>query len=121
MNELARPHDPLPKVWRPDDRIGDMLKGKRGLVVGVANENSIAFGCAAKLRAFGAEIALTYVNQRTLDFVKPLAEDIQASLLLPLDVEKPGDLESVFERIREEWGQLDFVIHSVAFAPRARL
>jgi len=120
-NVVAKPHDPLPKVWNPDDRIGDMLKGKRGLIVGIANEHSIAFGCAAKLRAFGAELALTYLNPRTLDFVKPLAQEIQASLLLPLDVEKPGELDAVFEAIEKEWGRLDFLVHSIAFAPRADL
>jgi len=118
MNEHLHPHDPLPKVWNPEDRIGDMLKGKRGLVVGIANEHSIAFGCASKLRAFGAEIALTYVNERTLDFVRPLAEDIEASLLLPLDVEKPGECEAVFAEIERAWGRLDFLVHSIAFAPR---
>jgi len=121
MKEALRPHDPLPKVWNPDDRIGEMLKGKRGLIVGVANERSIAFGCAVKLRAFGAELALTYLDPRALDFVKPLAEEIQASLLLPLDVEKPGELEAAFAEIRKTWGKLDFIVHSIAFAPRADL
>lgn len=121
MSDAAVPHDPLPKVWNPDDRIGEMLKGKRGLIVGVANENSIAFGCAAKLRAFGAELALTDLNARTLEFVKPLADAIQANLLLPLDVEKPGELEAVFDTIAARWGKLDFLIHSIAFAPRSDL
>jgi enoyl-[acyl-carrier protein] reductase I len=95
-----------------------MLQGKRGLVVGIANEHSIAFGCAAKLRAFGAELAVTYLNEKAERFVRPLAEQIDASLVLPLDVEQPGQLEAVFARIAEEWGGLDFVIHSIAFAPR---
>jgi enoyl-[acyl-carrier protein] reductase I len=98
-----------------------MLEGKRGLVVGVANEHSIAYGCAVKLRAFGAELALTYINEKGKRFVEPLAEQIEASLLLPLDVEEPGAMESVFKRIEEEWGGLDFVIHSIAFAPREDL
>lgn len=118
MDEKARRIDPLPKVWDPDQRIGAMLAGRRGLVVGVANENSIAFGCAAKLRGFGAEIAMTYRNEKTLSYVAPLAEQIDAQLLLPLDVEQPGELEKVFARIGEEWGRLDFLIHSIAFAPR---
>jgi enoyl-[acyl-carrier protein] reductase I len=121
MTSHSTPLDPLPKVWDPDDRIGDMLKGKRGLVVGVANAQSIAFGCAAKLRAFGAEIALTYLNDKAHPHVAPLAEQIQADLLLPLDVTQPGQMQTVFERIRAEWGTLDFVIHSIAFAPRADL
>lgn len=111
-------NDPLPKVWDENTRIGDMLKGKRGLVVGVANGDSIAFGCAAKLRAFGAEIALTYLNEKSKSYVEPLASQIDAGLLLPLDVSEPGQMQAVFERIQREWGQLDFVVHSIAFAPR---
>lgn len=116
----ARPKsvDPLPIVWDPDSRVGEMLKGKRGLVIGVANADSIAFGCAAKLRAFGADIALTYLNDKAKKHVEPLAQQIDASLLLPLDVTQPGQMQAVFERVRAEWGQLDFAIHSIAFAPR---
>jgi enoyl-[acyl-carrier protein] reductase I len=121
MDELTGPIDPLPKVWDPDIRVGDMLRGRRGLVVGIANEHSIAFGCAAKLRAFGAELAVTYLNEKSEPYVRPLAEELKASLVLPLDVERPGQLEAVFDRIRETWGRLDFVIHSIAFAPRADL
>ncbi len=110
--------DPLPKIWDEDTRIGDMLKGKRGLVVGVANGDSIAFGCAAKLRAFGAEIALTYLNDKARPHVAPLAEALDARLLMPLDVSQPGQMQVVFEQLRETWGTLDFVIHSIAFAPR---
>lgn len=113
--------DPLPKIWDEDTRIGDMLKGKRGLVVGVANGDSIAFGCAAKLRAFGAEIALTYLNDKAKPHVAPLAEALAARLLLPLDVSQPGQMQAVFEQLRETWGTLDFVIHSIAFAPREDL
>ena len=114
-------HDPLPKVWDESSRIGEMLKGRRGLVVGIANENSIAFGCAAKLRGFGAEIALTYLNEKALPHVQPLADTVEATLLLPLDVTKPGQIERVFEEIREKWGHLDFLIHSIAFAPKEDL
>ncbi|PND38772.1 enoyl-[acyl-carrier-protein] reductase FabI [Paucibacter aquatile] len=110
--------DPLPKIWDEDTRVGDMLKGKRGLVVGVANGDSIAFGCAAKLRAFGAEIALTYLNDKARPHVAPLAEALDARLLMPLDVSQPGQMQAVFEQLRETWGTLDFVIHSIAFAPR---
>ena len=79
--------DPLPTVWDPNSRVGEMLKGKRGLVIGVANADSIAYGCAVKLRAFGADIALTYLNDKAKKHVEPLAEQIDASLLLPLDVD----------------------------------
>ena len=121
MRETLAPIDPLPKVWDPDSRVGDMLRGRRGLVVGIANADSIAFGCAAKLRAFGAELAVTYLNEKSEKYVRPLADELKASLVLPLDVEQPGQLEAVFDRIRESWGRLDFVIHSIAFAPREDL
>ncbi len=114
-------NDPLPKVWDESTRIGDMLKGKRGLVVGVANRDSIAFGCAAKLRAFGAEIALTYLNDKAKPHVQPLAEELESNLCLPLDVMQPGQLPQVFEQLREHWGKIDFVIHSIAFAPKEDL
>ena len=110
--------DPLPKVWDENTRIGDMLKGKRGLVVGVANDHSIAFGCAAKLRAFGAEVALTYLNDKAKTYVEPLAKQTDTDLLLPLDVTQPGQVQAVFEQIREKWGSIDFIIHSIAFAPK---
>lgn len=113
--------DPLPKVWDESTRIGDMLKGRRGLVVGVANGDSIAFGCAAKLRAFGADIALTYLNDKAKPHVAPLAQQIGATLLMPLDVMQPGQMQAVFAQIRDTWGSLDFVIHSIAFAPRSDL
>jgi enoyl-[acyl-carrier protein] reductase I len=121
---LASPHkavDPLPTVWDPNTRVGEMLKGKRGLVIGVANADSIAYGCAVKMRAFGADIALTYLNDKAKQYVAPLAEKIDASLLLPLDVTKPGQMQAVFDRIRADCGRLDFVVHSIAFAPREDL
>ncbi len=114
----THPVDTFPIVWDPNSRIGDMLRGKRGLVVGIANAHSIAFGCASTLRAVGAELAVTYLNEKSEQYVRPLAEQLEASLILPLDVEQPGQLEAVFERIRAEWGSLDFLIHSIAFAPR---
>lgn len=121
MHDIAGSVDPLPKVWDPESRVGDMLRGRRGLVVGIANENSIAYGCAVKLRAFGAELAVTYLNEKSEPYVRPLAEQLQARLILPLDVQQPGQIDAVFERIRAEWGGLDFVLHSIAFAPRRDL
>ena len=100
---MTSPADPLPKVWDPNSRVGDMLSGLRGLVVGVANEHSIAFGCASKLRALGAELAITYLNEKAKPCVQPLAEQIDASMLMPLDVQRPGQTEAVFERIEKEW------------------
>ena len=117
----ASNHDPLPKIWDENTRIGDMLKGRRGLIVGVANEHSIAFGCAAKLRGFGAQVALTYQNEKAKPFVEPLAQRIQADALLSLDVTQEGSVASMFEALRARWGSLDFVIHSIAFAPKADL
>jgi enoyl-[acyl-carrier protein] reductase I len=113
--------DPLPTIWNPDQRIGDMLKGKRGLVVGIANADSIAFGAAAKLRAFGAGLAVTWLNDKAEPHVRPLAEQLGAEITMKLDVEAPGEMEAVFERLTRDWGKLDFVIHSIAFAPRADL
>jgi enoyl-[acyl-carrier protein] reductase I len=115
------PHDTLPIVWDPDARIGDMLKGRKGLVVGIANADSIAYGCADKLRAFGADLAVTYLNEKAEPHVRPLAEHLGAELVLPLDVQVPGQIEAVFEAIREKWGRLDFLVHSIAFAPKEDL
>jgi enoyl-[acyl-carrier protein] reductase I len=97
------------------------LAGKRGLVAGVANADSIAFGCAQAAREQGAELALTYLNAKAEPHVRPLAEKLDCTLLLPLDVEAPGQLPAVFESIARSWGRLDFVIHSLAFAPAADL
>ena len=85
--------DPLPTIWNPDQRIGDMLKGKRGLVVGIANADSIAFGAAAKLCAFGAELAVTWLNDKAEPHVRPLAEQLGAEITMKLDVEAPGGCE----------------------------
>jgi enoyl-[acyl-carrier-protein] reductase (NADH)/acyl dehydratase len=97
------------------------LTGKRGLVVGIANDQSIAYGCAAALRAAGAELAVTYLNAKAEPHVRPLAEQLQAPLILPCDVREPGQLEAVFAQIEQTWGRLDFVLHSIAFAPREDL
>jgi enoyl-[acyl-carrier protein] reductase I len=113
--------DPLAKVWDPESRVGEMLRGLRGLVVGIANQDSIAYGCAVKLRAFGADLAVTYLNEKAERYVRPLAEQLDATLILPMDVEQPGQMEAVFERIADKWNRLDFVVHSIAFAPRADL
>jgi enoyl-[acyl-carrier protein] reductase I len=119
---MPRPaSDPLTTIWNPDQRIGEMLKGKRGLVVGIANADSIAFGAAAKLRAFGAGLAVTWLNEKAEPHVRPLAEQLGADIAMKLDVEAPGEMEAVFDRLGGEWGALDFVIHSIAFAPRADL
>ena len=94
------------------------LAGKRGLVTGIANADSIAWGCAKAFRALGAELAVTYLNDKALRHVEPLARQVEAPLLLPLDLTHEGQLEAVFDSVAAEWGQLDFVLHSIAFAPR---
>ena len=94
------------------------LEGKKGLVVGIANEHSIAYGCAKLCHDMGAEIAVTYLNEKADKYVRPLAEKINSPLILPCDVREEGQLESVFEEIEKHWGKLDFLLHSIAFAPR---
>ncbi|HEY5763087.1 MAG TPA: enoyl-ACP reductase FabI [Rhodocyclaceae bacterium] len=94
------------------------LNGKRGLVVGIANNKSIAYGCAKAFKLCGAELAVTYFNEKAEPHVRPLAELLGAQLVLPLDVEQEGQMESVFEAIDKQWGNLDFVVHSIAFAPK---
>lgn len=97
------------------------LHGKRGLVVGVANEDSIAWACAKAFRELGADLALTYVNEKARPHVEPLARRVGASLFEPCDVREHGQLEALFRRIEQEWGGLDFLLHSIAFAPREDL
>src|SRR6185437_2771225 len=97
------------------------LKDRKGLIVGIANDQSIAWGCAKAFRALGADLAVTYLNDKAMKYVEPLARELEAPILMPLDVQVPGQLEAVFERIEKEWGQLDFVVHSIAFSPREAL
>ena len=97
------------------------LAGKRGLIVGIANEHSIAWGCAKAIRAQGGSIAATWLNDKARPFVEPLLRQLDSEILAPLDVEQPGQLEAVFEEIAQRWGQLDFVLHAIAFAPLADL
>jgi enoyl-[acyl-carrier protein] reductase I len=98
-----------------------LLEGKKGLIVGIANENSIAWGCAKAFRAFGAELAVTYLNDKAKKYVEPLARELEAPIVMPLDVNAPGQMEAVFERIAKDWGKLDFVVHSIAFSPKEAL
>jgi enoyl-[acyl-carrier protein] reductase I len=98
-----------------------LLEGKRGLVVGIANDQSIAWGCARAFRALGAELAVTYLNDKARKYVEPLAEALEAPILMPLDVGVPGQMEAVFDRIGGDWGNLDFLVHSIAFSPKDTL
>ncbi len=93
----------------------------RGLIVGMANDQSLAWGCAEALRADGAELAITYQNDKARRFVEPLAQELDAPIFLPLDVTDPAQVEALFAEIAERWGELDFLLHSIAFAPREDL
>lgn len=93
------------------------LAGKKGLIIGMANKDSIAYGCARQCKAAGASIAATYLNAKAESYVRPLADEVNAELFLPCDVMVPGQLEAVFEAVDKHWGKLDFLIHSIAFSP----
>src|SRR6201986_671582 len=98
-----------------------LLEGKRGLIVGIANDHSIAWGCAKAFRALGAELAITYLNEKAKKFVEPLAREVEAAILMPMDVRATGELEAVFERISKDWGTLDFLVHPISFSPKEAL
>jgi enoyl-[acyl-carrier protein] reductase I len=100
---------------------GDLMRGKKGLVMGVANANSIAWGIAAQLAAQGAELAFTYVGEGLERRVRPLAESVGAKLLIPCDVTDDASMDAAFARLEETFGMLDFVVHSVAFANKNEL
>ncbi|WP_407178671.1 enoyl-ACP reductase FabI [Bradyrhizobium sp. STM 3562] len=103
----------------PETKVG--LTGRKGLIVGIANDQSIAWGCAKAFRALGAELAVTYLNDCAKGFVEPLARELDALIFMPLDVSVEGQTEQVFERIEKEWGQLDILLHSIAFSPKEAL
>lgn len=94
------------------------LEGKKGLVIGVANDKSIAWGCAKAFRHYGAELAITYLNEKARPHVEPLAKELSAKIFMPMNAQSPGEMEQVFAAIRQKWGRLDFALHSIAFAPK---
>ncbi|MGZ5271844.1 MAG: enoyl-ACP reductase FabI [Ramlibacter sp.] len=98
-----------------------VLKGAKALVTGIANEHSIAYGCASAFRELGAELAVTYVNDKTREYVEPLAKQLEAPIFMPLDVSKDEQTNALFERIAREWGELDIFVHSLAWAPKEDL
>jgi enoyl-[acyl-carrier protein] reductase I len=98
-----------------------IMKGKRGLIMGVANDHSIAWGIAKKLHAEGAELAFTYQGDAFGRRVKPLAEKVDAKLVLPCDVEDSTSIDATFDRLQEEWGGLDFIVHAIGFSDRNEL
>ena len=97
------------------------LKGQKVLVVGIANDHSIAYGCARAFREQGADLAVTWLNAKAELHVRPLAEALGAEIMMPLDVTVPGELEAVFAEIEARWGKVDTILHSIAFAPRTDL
>jgi len=98
-----------------------VLKGTKALVVGIANEHSIAYGCAKAFHELGADLAITYVNEKTKTYVEPLARELGATIFMRLDVSHPGELEAVFTQITQKWGQLDLLVHSLSWAPKVDL
>jgi enoyl-[acyl-carrier protein] reductase I len=98
-----------------------VLKGAKALVVGIANDSSIAYGCARAFRELGVDLALSYLNEKARPHVEPLARELGASIFMPLDVSVPGELEALFKTIERDWGQLDILVHSIAFAPKEDL
>jgi enoyl-[acyl-carrier protein] reductase I len=90
----------------------------RGLIVGMANDQSLAWGCAEALREAGADLAITYQNEKARRFVEPLAQELEAPIFAPLDVTDPAQVEALFAEITERWGGLDFLLHSIAYAPK---
>ncbi len=95
-----------------------LLNGKKGLIVGIANEHSIAAGCARAFHDAGADLAITYLSEKSKQYVEPIAQDVGADMLLPLNVADDEQLAKVFETIDQKWGKLDFLLHSIAFCPK---
>ena len=98
-----------------------VLKDAKALVVGVANQSSIAYGCAKAFHELGADLALTYLNEKAKQYVQPIARELDASIFMPLDVSVPGALDAVFDAIAAKWERLDILVHSIAFAPKQDL
>jgi len=98
-----------------------VLAGRKALVVGVANDSSIAYGCAKAFHELGAELAVTYLNDKARPHVEPLMRELRVPLFLPLDVSADGQMEAVFDAIGQTWGELDILVHSIAFAPKEDL
>ena len=98
-----------------------LLKGKKALVTGIANDQSIAWGCAKAFRLLGADLAITYLSEKAKPYVEPLAKSLDAAILMPLDLRVDGQLEAVFAKLHRDWGTLDLLLHSIAFAPKEDL
>ena len=97
------------------------LTNAKALVTGIANEHSISYGCAKAFRELGADLAITYADDKAKPYVEPLATSLEAPIVMPLDVRKPEQLDAVFERIANDWDRLDILVHSIAWAPKGDL
>lgn len=97
------------------------LAGKKALIVGIANRDSIAYGCARALKEQGASLAITYLNEKAASYVRPIADELGADLVLPLDVQESGQFAQLFDAIRQSWGKIDICLHSIAFCPAVDL
>ncbi|HEY8032101.1 MAG TPA: enoyl-ACP reductase FabI [Methylocella sp.] len=104
-----------------ETRIDPVLAGRKALIVGIANDQSIAYGCAKAFQAAGADLAITWLNEKAKPHVEPLALELGAEITAALDVARLGELETIFETIKKKWGRLDLLVHSIAFAPKADL
>ena len=100
---------------------GDLMKGKRGLIMGVANDKSLAWGIAQYIAAQGGEIAFTYQGEALEKRVRPLAESVGSRLVLPCDVTDADSMDSVFAALEKEWGGMDFLVHAIAFSDKNEL
>jgi enoyl-[acyl-carrier protein] reductase I len=105
----------------PEMQIRPVLAGHKALVIGVANDQSIAYGCAKAFHTVGAELGITWLNDKARPHVEPLAKELEATVTGPLDVAVPGQLEAIFDQVRAQWGRLDILVHSIAFAPKEDL
>ena len=101
--------------------MSQLMQGKRGLIMGVANSHSIAWGIAEMLAKHGAELAFTYQGDALGKRVKPLAEGLGAKLVIPCDVEDIASVDSLFETLKAEWGTIDFIVHAIGFSDKNEL
>ena len=104
-----------------DEQLRPVLAGKKALIFGIANEDSIAYGCAKAFRLLGADLAVSWLNEKARCFVEPLAQELEVSITGAVDVEVPRQLEAMFDQVRSQWGRLDILVHSIAFAPKEDL
>ncbi len=121
MTDQESPEEYFDRLRKHIEGPDGALEGKKALVLGIANDQSIAYGCALAFRAFGADVAMTYLNEKTKKYTQPLADRLNAGMYLPCDVSQDGQLEAVFAEIERNWGKLDIALHSIAFAPKEDL